>query len=181
MPLDPGAGDAESFPVVSAAIVPPVRRRRVLVTVVAIVVLVAVALAVRADLDVRRDAHHARSEATRDAKRRAALVRDLDRAEVSLAATRAQLATDERVLASATGDRDALNRALGVATTDLAGVRASVNGAQLQLLAGNGQIQNLGQCLNGVQNALNAAAVADTGSAVRALAAVADSCKQAGA
>ncbi len=181
MPLHPGAGDAESFLVVSTALAAPVRRRPLLVTIAGIVALVVVAVAVRVDLDVRRDAHHARSEAARDAKRRAALVRDLDRADVSLAATRAQLATDERVLASATGDRDALNRALGVATSDLAGVRASVNGAQLQLLAGNGQIQDLGQCLNGVQNALNAAAVADTGSAVRALAAVADSCKQAGA
>ena len=144
-----------------------------------VLVLVVVALAVRADLEVRQSTDRKRSEATQDATRRAALVRELDRTQVVLADTRAQLTTGEGVLATATGERDALNRALDDAAHQLAGVRENVNGAQLQLQAANDRIQDLGRCLNGVGNALNAAAVADTRTAVRALGAVSDSCQRA--
>lgn len=150
--------------------------RRVLATIVALVV---VALAVRADLEVRHSTDRTRHEATLDAAHRATLVRELDRTRVTLAATRAQLTTDERVLATSTGVRDALNRALADTAHELAGVRENVNGAQLQLQIANDRIQDLGQCLNGVGNALNAAAVGDTRSAVRAITAVSDSCRRA--
>ncbi|HEX4776625.1 MAG TPA: hypothetical protein VFW74_07630 [Acidimicrobiia bacterium] len=110
--------------------------RRVLATIVALVV---VALAVRADLEVRHSTDRTRHEATLDAAHRATLVRELDRTRVTLAATR----------------------------------------AQLQLQIANDRIQDLGQCLNGVGNALNAAAVGDTRSAVRAITAVSDSCRRA--
>jgi hypothetical protein len=149
---------------------------RVLATIVALVV---VALAVRADLDVRHSTHETRSEATRDAAHRAEIVRRLDRTWVTLATTRSQLATDERVLATTTGVRDALNRALADTTHQLAGVRENMDGAQVQLQVANDRIEDLGRCLNGVGNALNAAAVADTRSAVRALDAVSDSCQRA--
>src|SRR5690348_11546025 len=93
--------------------------RRVLATIVALVV---VALAVRADLEVRRSTERTRHEAMLDAAHRATLVRELDRTRVTLAATRAQLTTDERVLATSTGVRDALNRALADTAHELAGV-----------------------------------------------------------
>lgn len=152
------------------------RRRGVIATVLA---LVLVAFAVRADLEVRHATDRTRAVAAHDATRRAALVRELDRTQVALADTRAQLTTGEGVLAAATGERDALNRALGDTAHELAGVRENVDGAQLQLQATNDRIQDLGQCLNGVGNALNAAAVADTRTAVRALGAVSDSCQRA--
>jgi chromosome segregation ATPase len=152
------------------------RWRRVLATIVALVLL---ALAVRADLEVRHSTYETRREATRVATRRAELVRRLDGARVTLAATRAQLTTDERVLATATGERDALNRALDDTAHQLTGVQGNVDGAQLQLQAANDRIEDLSRCLNGVGNALNAAAVADTRSAVRALTTVSDSCQRA--
>jgi hypothetical protein len=91
----------------------------------------------------------------------------------------AELASAERNLAVVKSGVVADSAALAKDTSELRGVEKALLSAQANVSHQNSTIGDLTTCLGGVEQALNALAVADQGRAIGALQAVATSCSQA--
>jgi hypothetical protein len=109
-----------------------------------------------------------------------------DRARVSLATTRHHTAVVSFELAQARADLALLTRQVGNDTTALAQDTSALQGARAALSAAETHVSeqatlatSLNTCLGGVEQALNALAVANQPSAITSLDAVSQSCSAA--
>lgn len=144
----------------------PVRRSRWIAVAIAVVVL-AGAIGCFAANEVQADtqfdqAHHS-----------------LDVTRHHLDTVLAELASAERNLAVVKSGVVADSAALARDTSELRGVDKALLSAQANVSHQSSTIGDLTTCLGGVEQALNALAVADQGRAIGALQAVATSCSQA--
>lgn len=159
------------------------RRRfaRPLLVVGIVAALVVAALAVRSDLEVRRQTHAANVQAARLASERTAVLHEIDRRRHELADAQQQLAGGQRTLGILATQLTAVQNQLATASGNLDKAKHSVDDTRTRIFEQAGRINALGQCLNGVGNALNALAVGDENSAVSSLQRVAGACQQAAA
>jgi septal ring factor EnvC (AmiA/AmiB activator) len=159
------------------------RRRlaRPLLVVGIVVVLVMAALAVRADLQVRRQTHAAKVHAAKLASDRRAVLHAIDRRRHELDDAQQQLANGQRTTKLLDGKVTAMRAQLARSAQDLDKAKHNVVDSKTKIYEQAARIGALGDCLNGVGNALNALAVGDDNSAVGSLQNVATACQQAAA
>jgi hypothetical protein len=174
-----------NFSVMSAAVgvAPEGRARRsvprALVIVGVVVALTGVALAVRADVDVRHDTATARAAAEHDRRDVRRMTKQIEHRRRQLTESTRALDTGQHALGLVLREEQQLRAQLASTERQLAGARQGIAGAKATMAVRNDRIASLGQCLNGVGNALNAIAVGDRRSALGSLRAVDGPCRQA--
>lgn len=149
-----------------------VRRRWIVYAITASLVLGSVALGWWAVQTTATD----RSAAERADHRRSTTRQDTRTLEARHASTRRTIAVLQAALTARTTDRDALAVSLYSVTGQLNEARAALERETSGLRALDARVGALRSCLQGVEGALNALAVGDTGTAIIHLRSVGSAC-----
>jgi chromosome segregation ATPase len=149
--------------------------------VVVVAAIVGVGVAARAWFDTRDETE--RTEATlHDTRDELARTRDdLDTADVQLEEVRTTLDDELATLGVRRSERDAAQEALDAASLVLVDLEAQLEAATADLEDRTTHLDALDRCLLGVAEALNQAAVGDTGGLAATVSGIEGTCAEAGA